>query len=126
MKRRKKPTALIVALFFFAMLAFGLQGAQSGMFRDIQKMAQPAVSAERQNDTSSTDFGKQAKAALGDLGKAKKDEKAEGKKAAAAAMRQKMGGVPMMATPKAGSFKAKPNDSSIGTQWYTDESRTYN
>jgi hypothetical protein len=125
MKKRKKPTALIIALVLLVSTAAGINAYQMGLLKpsaghgpgDGHGHDEPALDKARDTKESAADVAKDTK------------ESVQQMRARAESMAKKMRGPvktepgkPMIAVEKPKPYVPKPNDSSIGSQWYTDQS----
>ncbi|RYG36457.1 hypothetical protein EON81_09755 [bacterium] len=130
MKKNNKPAGLLIALGVFVLAAAGINGFQNGTF----KLSAPTDSGPgeaRKTEQSTEDLAKDTRDKLAQLSPAKTVAEtanpAGGKMNQQAEMMLKArNGRPFMAIDKPGTvkmMKPKPNDSSISTQWYNDESR---
>ena len=129
MKKRKQPVALIIVLVLCGTVAFGINAAMSGLFRGIGAPQPEAVGEARKTNETSESIAASAAKSLGDLKKISSQPKtpvaATQASPAGPGARRPAGMPPLMAMPKANAYKPKPNDASIGTQWYTSDARKY-
>ena len=121
MKKRQKPTLLIAILGTFGVLALGINGLQSGLFRlPAPNQQQPeAVGEQRTNTPSAETVANNSKQAVNELKKAPDPQTKM-----AAEFKKSLGGKPLMAMSKNTPPAPKPSETSIATQWYRDN--TYN
>lgn len=119
MKKRKSPILLITLLVVCVAVVIGMNLPQSSPDKpgeQPQANAEAQPGAPRQNSPSVADLQKRAK------------ESMKGGPPNPMARAKKLGmpedAIPAsIENPVAKAYKPKPNDSSISTQWYTDETR---
>lgn len=136
MRKKSKPTGLIIALTTFVVAAAGINAFQQGLIK-MPAPGETAAGESRQTESSTKDVANSAKGNIAEITKSASPTDAGvpnpskpatgGKMSEMAAMMLKNnGGKPLMAIAKPGSApvnKPKPNDASIAGQWYSTESR---
>jgi hypothetical protein len=128
MRKRKKPTGLILALAAFALVAIGLNALSLGMLNPLMQSLQRDRVAEKAREEKGTakDVADKTKAALA-ASPAEEEEEDKSERATKKMARDKMmaaqGGKPLIAVTPAAKYEPKPNDSSISTQWYVEGAR---
>jgi hypothetical protein len=118
MKKRKKPTGLIIALVLFVMTAAGINAFQMGLLRPSgPPPATETLSEKRETTDTSKDIARNTKSSLGEMKKKAMALDGDGPT-------PRKPGTPLIATSpiKREKYVPKPNDSSIATQWYAPES----
>ena len=116
MKKRKKPTGLIIALVVFVGTAAGINAYQEGFLNPATPAPDAQALAEsRKTEDSAKTVADQAKSSLGAL----KSKAMSGLDGAGPHMVQP--GQPLISMPKPKKYKPTPSDSSVSGQWYTSE-----
>ncbi|RYG49474.1 hypothetical protein EON79_01200 [bacterium] len=131
MKKQKKPTALLIVLGIFVLFAAGINGFQNGTFKLSAPNVDSSPGERRETEQTTEDLAADTRQKMGELGGAnpattvvaantgpKMSQQAE-------MILRSRNGRPLMAIDKtnASIVKPKPNEASISTQWYSNESR---